>query len=345
MSLPATLSTEAELDAFMTEPSEALVTFMQTLDGPLLVLGAGGKMGPSLCIRARRAAEAAGREDLDVVAVSRFSDPAARATLEQAGVRTLACDLLDPDALADLPDARSVVFLVGMKFGTAQAPERTWAVNTLVPAHVCRRYPGARIAALSTGNVYGLTPAGRGGSREQDPPAPEGEYANACLARERMFEYFSAENGTPVVLIRLNYAVDLRYGVLVDLAQRLMARQAVDVTMGYVNCIWQGDANDMILRSLDLAVAPPRPLNLTGPRALRVRGLAEALAARLGVDARIIGEEAKTALLSDPSRAVDAFGHPPTPIETVLKWTADWIERGGPTLDKPTHFEVRDGVF
>lgn len=343
MDLPQIIASEDQLDDVMTRPSPALVAYARTLEGPLLVLGAGGKMGPSLAVRAKRAAEEAG-VDLDVVAVSRFGDEEARAWLEARGVRTVARDLLT-DGLEDLPDASRIVYLVGQKFGTTSAPARTWALNALVPERVCARWPAARIAALSTGNVYPLTPVARGGSVEEDPLTPLGEYANACVARERIFEDASQRRGTRVVLLRLNYALDLRYGVVVDLARRIVAREPIDLTTGYVNLIWQGDANDAVIRALEHAAAPPLALNLTGREVLRVRELAEALGELLEEHVRFTGTEADSALLSDPTRAYALLGAPPTPLDAVLRWTAAWVRSGGRTLGKPTHFEVRDGRF
>lgn len=342
--LPLSLRTEAALDDALTRPSNALTQFVAGLRGPLVVLGAGGKMGPTLCVLARRAGEAAGN-DLEVVAVSRFSDSAARVWLEERGVQTQSCDLMDRTALANLPDAENVLYLVGLKFGTQQAPARTWAVNTLIPAQVTERYAGSRIVALSSGNVYPLTPVARGGSVETDPLTPLGEYANACVARERIFQYGSERYGAPGVLVRLNYAVEPRYGVLVDLAKKILAREAIDVTMGYLNLIGQRDANDMILRALDLAETPMRPLNLTGAAILSIRELAERLGEALDRPVEIVGVEAETALLSNPAEAIAALGAPPTTLDLLLRWTADWVQSGGATLDKPTHFEVRDGQY
>lgn len=341
--LPDVVENEAQLDDLMTRPSPALERWAEDLRGPLLVLGAGGKMGPSLAVRARRAIQAAGG-GAEVVAASRFGDPAARAWLEERGVRTAACDVMTGD-LAALPDASEIVYLIGQKFGTTSAPARTWAVNTLPVDRVCRRWPGARIVALSTGNVYPLTPLERGGSREGDPLTPLGEYANACVARERLFEHGSERDGVRVALIRLNYALDLRYGVLVDLARTIVAGEPVDVSMGWVNVIWQGDANDMILRASALATRPPTPLNLTGTEAHGVRDLALRLGELLGEPVRFTGEEAPTALLSDASRAAELLGPPATPLDAVLRWTAHWVRAGGRALDKPTGFQVRDGAF
>ena len=342
--LPDLIHTEAERADVMTRPTAALTAFVRTLKGPLVVLGAGGKMGPSLCVQARRAADEAGH-DLDIIAVSRFTDTAAREGLEAHGVRTQVCDLMDRPALADLPDAENVIYLVGLKFGTQQDPARTWAVNTLIPAYAAERYARSRLVALSTGNVYPMTPVARGGSVETDALTPLGEYANACVARERLFQYYSQQNGTPVALIRLNYALDLRYGVLVDIAQKIHAGHPVDVTMGHLNAIWQGDANAMIVRALALAESPPKALNLTGPATLSVRDLAHRLGALMDRPVHITGTEAETALLSNAAEACATLGPPPTPLDTVLRWTAHWIQHGGSTLNKPAHFDVRDGEY
>lgn len=341
---PERIETEEQLDELMTRPRPILVEFVRSLRSPLVVLGAGGKMGPSLAVLAQRAALAAGHS-LEVVAVSRFSDARARQWLEKHGVRTLSADLFQRDAVTALPDSENVIYLVGLKFGTAQNPARTWAANTVVPALVAERYRRARIVALSTGNVYPLTPVSRGGSVETDALTPLGEYANAAVGRERVFEYFSLENQTPLVLVRLNYALDLRYGVLVDIARKIQAGEPIDVTMGYVNCIWQGDANEMILRMVGLAPVPSIALNLTGAQILSVRELAQRLSELLGRTAKIIGTEADTALLSDPGRVVQLLGAPPMPLEVVLRWTAAWLRQDGRLLGKPAHFDVRDGAF
>jgi nucleoside-diphosphate-sugar epimerase len=341
---PDRIDTEEELDEVLTRPRPVLVEFIKTLNSPLVVLGAGGKMGPTLAVLARRAAERAGHP-LEVVAVSRFTDERARQWLEARGVQTQSLDLLDRAACRELPDAAQVLSLVGRKFGTAHDAARTWAVNTLVPAQVAERYPRARLVVLSTGNVYPLVPVAGGGSVETDALTPLGEYANAAVARERLCEFFSRQNGTPMTVLRLNYAVDLRYGVLVDVARRVAAGEPVRLSTGHVNCIWQGDANEMILRSPALAQAPPRVLNLTGPAVLSVRALALRLGDLLGRTVHFSGTEADTALLSNPARACALLGPPPTPLEQVLRWTAHWIKDGGRLLDKPTHFEVRDGSF
>lgn len=300
-------------------------------------------MGPSLCVLAKRAADAAGH-DLEVVAVSRFSDPDARAWLDDRGVRTISCDLMSDD-LGVLPDSTNVVYLVGLKFGTAKAPARTWAINTLVPARVTERFAGARIVALSTGSVYSLVPVDGPGSQEDEELTPIGEYSNACVGRERIFEYGSERDDVSGVLVRLNYATDLRYGVLVDIAQKIADGKPVDVTMGYLNCIWQRDANDFIVRSFDLSTNPMAPLNLTGTSHLSVRDLALRLGELMDRPVEIVGNEAPTALLSDASRMRNALGEPETPLDDVLRWTARWVGSGGATLDKPSHFQVRDGQY
>jgi len=342
--IPDLIATEEELDELLTRPRPVLVDFIRTLNSPLTILGAGGKMGPTLAWLVRRAAEAAGHT-LDVIAVSRFSDEGARHWLEARGVQTLSIDLLDREALKQLPEAAEVIYLVGRKFGTSQNAAQTWAINTLAPAYVAERFPRARMVILSTGNVYPFVPVSSGGSVETDALTPLGEYGNASVARERLFEFFAQQNATPMTILRLNYAVDLRYGVLVDIARRVHAGETVDVTTGHVNCIWQADANEMILRSLALAKAPPQVLNLTGPAVLSIRGLALRFGDLLGQTVHFSGTEMDTALLSDPARACALLGPPPTALETVLRWTAHWVKVGGRLLDEPTHFEVRDGSY
>ncbi len=342
--LPQRIDSEEALDRFLATPARELVEAVRGWTGRVLVLGAGGKMGPSLCWLARRALEQAGA-DATVTAVSRFGSPAARQWLEHRGIETLVADLSRPEQVEQLPDAPRVVYLVGMKFGTSANPSMTWAVNTLIPAAVCNRYRDAQIVALSTGNVYPLSPADSSGSREEDPLTPLGEYPNAAVARERIFDYFSRSHGTDVCLVRLNYAHDLRYGVITDIAQRLVADLPIDLTMGYFNAIWQGDANAMILRCFDLCSHPPTAINVTGPECLRVRDVAGGLADRLGVAPRLRGMESETALLSDVSRMLERFGRPTVDSDTLVEWIAHWTRIGGPTLGKPTHFEVRDGRY
>lgn len=338
------IENEAALDDLLTQPNTRLIESIRSLSSPLLVLGAGGKMGPTLAVLAKRAAEAAGR-DLQVTAVSRFSNPAARQWLEQRGIRTIAADLLCRKEVEQLPDSVNVLHLVGLKFGTQTNPSMTWAVNTIAPALVAERYAGARLVVLSTGNVYPLRAVADGGAPEDSPITPIGEYANAAVARERILEYLSQRNQTPMTILRLSYAVEMRYGVLLDIALRVYAGQPVDLTTGYLNCIWQGDANDMILRSFPIATAPARALNLTGTEILSVRRLATQFASHFGREVKFNGTEAPTALLSHTGSMQQLLGAPATPLDDVIRWIAHWVKVGGRILGKPTHFEVRDGKY
>jgi nucleoside-diphosphate-sugar epimerase len=344
MEIPAGIRDVAHLEELLSEPSDAAIDAIRRADADLIVLGVAGKMGPTLARMARRAMDAAGVSKR-VIGVSRFSSPDQQRTLEEHRIETIRCDLLDPSALARLPDAPLVMFMAGRKFGSTGNEPLTWAMNAYLPALVCTRYRGSRIVAFSTGNVYGLTPHGRGGSCESDPPAPLGEYAMSCLGRERMFEYFSAAGGTPVAILRLNYATEMRYGVLVDLARRISRGEPVDVTMGYFNAIWQGDANAMALAALDHASTPASIVNIAGREEVSVRGAAAELARRLNVEVAFTGCEAKDALLSNGSRGWTLLGEPRIGMAQLLPWTADWIRRGGEHLGKPTHFESRTGRF
>ena len=342
--LPEAIRTESELEEVLTRPSAPLIEFIQTVASPLLVLGAGGKMGPTLAVLARRAAEVAGYA-LDVLAVSRFSNAASRTWLEARGVKTVSCDLLEANAVAGLPDAQNIIYLVGLKFGTAQNPAATWAINTLVPARVCERYPRSRIVALSTGNVYPMSEVSRGGSVEMDSLTPRGEYANAAVGRERIFEFYSQRQHTPLTLLRLFYAVELRYGVLADIARKVHAGAPVALANGYFNCIWQRDANELILRALPLAAAPFSVFNLCRPELFSVRAVATQLGELLGRAPVFSGHETESALLGNSAKLGAALLAPMTPMETILHWTAQWVKQGGPDLGRPTHFEVRDGNY
>ncbi len=344
MDLPARIDTPEQLDEVLTGPAPEVVEAMRACPGDLLILGVAGKMGPTLAVLARRAMEAAGVPG-EVIGAARFSDPQVRGWLESHGVRTVAADLLNAGDVARLPEAPHVIFMAGRKFGSTGDEPLTWAMNVLVPARVAERFRDSRIVALSTGNVYPLTPADGRGPTEDDPVGPVGEYAQSCLGRERMFQYFSARHGTPTALIRLNYAIDLRYGVLTDIAGRVAAGVPVELAMGRVNVIWQGDANAAILRCLGHCAAPPLVLNLTGPESHRVRDLAAELGRRLGRSPVFAGQESPDALLSCAGRYVRLFGRPRVPIERMLDWVAHWTRIGGPTLGKPTHFESRDGRF
>jgi len=341
---PDTLPDESALCELLTRPRPQLVEFIRSVPGPIVVLGAGGKMGPTLCVLAKRAAEMSGHH-LAIIAASRFTDPKARAWLEERGIETVTADLLDRDSVRCLPESENLINLTGLKFGTAQNPGLTWATNTLAPALVAERYSGARIVALSTGNVYPLVPVKEGGATEEQPLTPLGEYANAAVARERIFEYFSLRDRTPTALIRLNFAVELRYGVLVDIARRVWEEQPIEVGNGWFNCVWQGDANDMILRALDLASSPATAWNLTYPRPLGVRDVARQFGERFGKPPRFSGVEASDAFLSNPRRICDRLGPPATPPEQVIEWIAGWIESGGVLWNKQTGFEVRNGSY
>lgn len=338
------ISSEEELDEVMTRPRPVLVEFMQKVQSPLLILGAGGKMGPTLAWLAKRAADAAGKA-LEIIAVSRFREAQARQWLEERGIRTLSLDLLEQASYRSLPDAENILYLVGLKFGTTGNPAMTWATNILAPVFTCERYPRARIAALSTGNVYPLTSVHGTGSEETDPLEPLGEYSNACVARERIFDYYAQKNGSPVALIRLSYAIDLRYGVLYDIGWKVFHGEPVDLGNGYFNCIWQGDANEMIIRSLRLASSPAYPLNLTGTSWHTVRQTALQFAEIFQKPVRFTGEESDSAFLSNTRRLKNTLGEPPTPFDRMVRWTADWIKAGGRSLNKPTHFETRDGKY
>ncbi len=337
--LPARIDSPEALDALLARPAQALIDDLAGVEGDLLILGAGGKMGPSL---ARLARAATGKR---IMAVARFSEPGLRDALERDGVETIACDLLDRDAVRALPGAANVVFMAGHKFGASGDPARTWAMNVLMPALVAEAFPASRVVAFSTGCVYPFVPVASGGCAEDATPEPPGEYALTCLGRERVFEHFSREHGTPGRLLRLNYAIDLRYGVLHDIARAVRDGTPLDVTMGHVNLIWQGDACAQALRCLRHCTTPTTPINVTGPETLSVRALAHALGRRLGRTPVINGQEADKCWLNDASEAAGLFGYPVVPLARMLDWVADWVAQGRPSLNKPTRFEVRSGVY
>ncbi len=342
--LPHSIRDAEHLDQLLSDPPDYVVEAMRSVEGDLLVLGVGGKMGPTLAIMAKRASARA-RVNRRVIGVARFSEPSTRRALEDAGVETLRCDLLNERDIEQLPDASNVVFMAGRKFGSTGLESLTWAMNTHVPALVARRFRNSRIAVFSTGNVYGLSAVGRGGSTETDLPRPVGEYAMSCLGRERMFEYFSRRYDTRVAILRLNYAIEMRYGVIADLARRVAANEPIDLTMGYFNAIWQGDANAMALASLKHASSPPLVINIAGPEELSVRAVSTTLGGLVGRPVSFTGTESADALLSNGERGWSLFGRPRVAIGQCVEWAADWTRRGGATLEKPTHFESRDGSF
>ena len=317
---------------------------MRRLRGDIIILGAGGKMGPSLAKRVNRACQAAGAERR-VIAASRFSDPDIVSDLERAGIEAIRCDFLNREDVARLPGCENVLFLSGRKFGSSGRPDLTWVMNTVVPANVALHYRQSRFVAFSTGNVYPFVKAGTGGSVETDEPAPVGEYAQSCLGRERVFEYYSHEYGMPCLLFRLNYAVDLRYGVLVDIARKVRAGEPVSLTVGWFNTLWQGDANSYALRSLELAASPPKVLNVTGPGQISVREAAEFFGRAFGRKPLFQGEDSGQALLGDAALCHRLLGPPEVSLETLLEWVRHWTEIGGVSLNKPTKFEVADGRF
>jgi nucleoside-diphosphate-sugar epimerase len=340
MNLPERFEDVHELEDVMSRPSPALVADLERVPGDIMVLGVGGKMGPTLARMAKRAA--LGRR---VIGVARFSQPGLRGELETHGVECIEADLLSREALARLPDAPNVVFMAGRKFGSTGSEWLTWAMNAHVPALVAERFARSRIVAFSTACVYPFVDtAGNGAGEDVAPTAPSGEYANSCVARERMFQHFSHQFQTPGRLLRLSYAIDMRYGVLHDVARKILQREPIDLAMGHANIIWQGEANEWALRSLGACDTPTSPLNISGPR-ISIREVAQALGQRLGIAPVLTGQEAPTAWLVDCSQAFELFGPPQVGLDRMLDWTADWVRRGGETLGKPTHYEARDGKY
>jgi dTDP-4-dehydrorhamnose reductase len=338
------IKNEQELDEMLSRPTEDLVRMMSELDGDILFLGVAGKIGISMAVMARRAIDLAG-VDKRVIGLSRFSQESQIQILEKEGIEIVQGDLLDPSFVKGLPKIKNIIFLAGMKFGSEDNLSLTWAINSYLPGLVADHFTESRIVAFSTGCVYPLVPVSYGGSREDDKPGPVGEYAQSCLGRERMFEYGSIRHGTPVILIRLNYAVEMRYGVLVDIALKVKNRKPIDLTMGYFNVIWQGDANAMILQALKYCESPARILNITGQEILSVKEVAMRFGTLLGIEPEFIGKESETALLSDAKESFKLFGYPGISVETMMIWIADWISNDRALLNKPTHFEVRDGKY
>lgn len=334
----------SEIKQTLVTPSDALIAEIPKMEGDFIVLGAGGKMGPDLCRMLKNAVDAAGLSK-KVIAVSRFSNPDHRETLAQSGIETIAGDLMNEADLRQLPKVDNVIYMVGHKFGTQGNQSLTWALNAYLPGRVADTFRDSRIVAFSTGNVYPFYPVDSKGPTESDPTGPVGEYAESCLGRERILEYFSRKHHTPMAIIRLNYAVEVKYGVLLDIARAVYEGRPIDLRMGYVNIIWQGDAIDMSLRTLLHVDSPPKVLNVTGPEPVPVRKIAKAFGDRFGKAVTFENTEADTALLSDASLACRLFGAPPTGLQTMIDYVAQWVRADGEVLEKPTHFQERGGRF
>ncbi len=333
----------ANLESALSEPTEGVIEAAKELGGNLLILGAGGKIGPTMAQMAARACDLAGVKH-NIKAVSAVYSQQARRRLKKLGVETIKADLLAPGAFDELPDAENVLYMIGQKFGSTGAEWNTWGVNVLLAGLAARRYRDSRIVAFSSGNIYPFVPVGRGAT-ESTAPAPVGEYAMSCLGRERMFDYYAHNEGTRVLHYRLNYAVELRYGILYDVGYKVWSGEPVDVTMGFVNVVWQGYANSAALQSFAQAVSPPAVLNVTGPETVSIRRVAQRFGELMDKKPKVVGEEAPTALLSDATRCHKLFGYPQVNVDTVIEWVAYWIMSGGATLGKPTHYETRDGKF
>jgi nucleoside-diphosphate-sugar epimerase len=339
--LPKTIPDIAALDDLLCQPTQALIEDLARVDGDIMILGVAGKMGPTLAGLAKAAAP-----DRRIIGVARFSDAGVKDWLHARGVETINCDLMDETAIQALPKSPNIVFMAGRKFGAAGDVPLTWAMNVHAPAMVAEVFKASRIVAFSTGCVYPFVPVDSGGATEDVPPIPPpGDYATSCVGRERMFEYFSARHGTAGRLVRLNYAIDMRYGVLHDVARKVRDGAELDVSMGHVNLIWQGDANAVALRCLRYATTPTTPINVTGPETIEVRKLAAEFGKLFGRKPVLVGKEALTGWLNNASRMVKEFGSPGVPLAQMIRWTADWLERDMATLNKPTHYEVRDGQY
>ena len=341
-SLPAT---NREIELLLSMPTRGAIEAVKGLPGDFMVLGVGGKMGTTTAVMLRRTLDEAGRRDAVVIGVSRFSRPEAHTELEGLGVRTLSCDLADAAQVTALPATANVLYLAGQKFGTVSAPGLTWVQNTYVPALVAQRFHGSRIVVFSTGCVYPFVPVTGPGASEREPVAFLGEYASTCVGRERVFSHYAQEFGTRQLMYRLNYSVELRYGVLVDIAQKVARGEPVDVTMGWLNCIWQGDACARAIQCLAHTANPPRLLNITGEEKLSVRALAEEFGRRLGRAPVLTGTEAATAWLADAGESLKLFGPPETSVARMMDLITAYVGAGGKLLGKPTHFEARSGKF
>jgi nucleoside-diphosphate-sugar epimerase len=338
------MQTVQELEDRLARPSAALIDELSQLDGDIMLLGVGGKMGPSLARLAVNAIRQAGL-DKKVIGVSRFSNKVLSRELEAAGVEIISADLSDDKALQALPETQNILYMAGNKFGTTGNEHFTWMMNAYLPGRVAEHFRNSRIVVFSTGNVYPFTPVGQGGATERTSPNANGEYGQSCLGRERIFEHFSHKNGTPMFIYRLNYAIDLRYGVLLELARSVKEGRSIDITMGHANVIWQGDANEIALRALLRCSSPPNVMNITGPETLSLRWAANEFGRKLGVEPIFTGQEAPTALLSNAAKAAATFGYPQVSLAEMIDWIGDWVGRGGETWNKPTHFQEREGKY
>ena len=341
---PEKIGNEEQLEELLSRPGNEVIDMFSHLDGDMIFLGIAGKIGQSLALMAKRACDKAG-VNKRIIGVSLFENKEHQKRFEKDGIETIHGDLLDTKFTGSLPKVRNVFYLAGMKFGSVDNLALTWAINTYLPAIVADNFKQSRIVAFSTGCVYPLVPVESGGSLETDAPDAIGEYAQSCLGRERMFEYGSIKNKTEVALIRLNYSVEMRYGVLVDIALKVKNNQPVDLTMGYFNVIWQGDMNDFVLRSLEHVKSPAKVLNITGPEIISVRKVAEEFEKIFGVKTSFVNKEASTALLNNSKQAHELFGQPKVPVKQVIKWIGEWLSEEREILGKPTHFEVRDGKY
>jgi nucleoside-diphosphate-sugar epimerase len=325
-------------------PSDALIEDMKQIKGDIMVLGAGGKIGPSICRLVKQAIDLAG-VDKHVIAVSRFSEEGVAAELNADGIETISANILDDPQLKNLPEVENVLYLAGTKFGTSNNEPYTWAMNTYLPGRVAEKFRKSKIVVYSTGNVYPFTPVNSGGATEDMRADPVGEYGQSCLGRERLFQYFSSIYGTPLLIYRLNYAIDFRYGVLLEIAKSVLAQKPINISMGHVNVIWQGDANEMAIRSLLHCEAPAKLLNITGPETVPLRWLAKEFGRIFQVEPQFVGEEQPTALLSNAAESFRLFGYPRTTLKEMIGITAQWLLEGGKTINKPTHFQERKGQF
>lgn len=338
------MRTVQELEKRLASPSAALIEELSQLDGDIMLLGVGGKMGPSLARLAVNAIRQAGLNK-KVIGVSRFSNKELRRELEEAGVEIISADLSDDKALQSLPETQNILYMAGNKFGTTGNEHFTWMMNAYLPGRVAERFRNSRMVVFSTGNVYPFTPVSQGGATERTSPNANGEYGQSCLGRERIFEHFSHKNGTPMFIYRLNYAIDLRYGVLLELARSVREGLPIDITMGHANVIWQGDANEIALRALLRCSSPPNVMNITGPETLSLRWAANEFGRKLGVEPIFTGAEAPTALLSNAAKAAATFGYPRVSLAEMIDWIGDWVGQGGETWNKPTHFQEREGKY